>query len=205
MVPKNRAKPAFMVDVENDIPLLKAALQRGLRVAVLFKLDEDILEYHFQKVPTTKDRVRSVLCVYASGCVEDKLGLSGSVKTIEKFEKMLMEEKVTENFIAYYERCGTKLYPEEWMPCYYTKSEKKPKLKAIEEQLEELAEEAKEVAELDKEERADAERMRLEREKLYQQAQTQQIEKEAKAREEARRKIKELSIAFKGLNKQPPK
>ena len=195
-----------MVDVENDIHLLKAALQRGLAVAFLFKLDDDILEYHFQKVPGTKDRVKSVICKYFSSTIEDKLSIYGSVKSIEKLEKLNLQEKVTENYTVYYDRCGTKLYSEDWRPCFNTISDRKPMQRRIEKMLPDLEEEAKEIAEYDKEEKEEAERMRLEREMLYQQAQKDALERETKAREEAIKKIQELSLAFKGnVKKQPPK
>lgn len=96
-------------------------IDAGLRVALVYQLDDVVAEYHFVKYPL-KDNCSNynITCSYYTSQSTDPLKISGAVTTLVDFDSILIQRDYYYVGRKRFTRVGLYALPYDWYNCFET-------------------------------------------------------------------------------------
>jgi len=175
-----------MAQIPVNPPLIKAALQKGLRVAIFFLHDETIAEYHFIKDSRSLPGIlENIICVMCTSTANDPLSLYGVSQSLTDFMSIFWRPVMYSRSLPY-QRTDVRLYPGDWYPCFET--DKPSRIAKIQEMLPELQILSEQII-VDDKKRLEMEQKRLEEEKKRREEEFKKSEEARKLRDDSRLRI----------------
>lgn len=144
------------MDTNKEYPLKPkhalGCIDVGLRVVLLYQMDEIVAEYHFVKYPLISIETNySIRCAYYKSQSTDPLKLSGVVTTLTEFDTILIRCDHYYTGRKRFSRVGLYALPYDWYECFETN--KTERLTAIKQLVELGKKRGEEIDDMRKKER----------------------------------------------------